>query len=139
MSRIGVTCVTTSVNLVPPTTMADQLTPFLRQILRITTTDNRIFLGTFAGTDQPLNLVLVNAEEFRMVPAYPKSGPDRMQTIHEEAESELDKAVRVAHETEMRLENADGRFVGQILVPWKMIAKVEASIAGQYGSDEEYS
>ncbi|KAF8917544.1 hypothetical protein CPB85DRAFT_1214837 [Mucidula mucida] len=114
VSRIGVTCVTTSVNLVPPTTMADQLTPFLRQILRITTTDNRIFLGTFAGTDQPLNLVLVNAEEFRM-------------------------AVRVAHETEMRLENADGRFVGQILVPWKMIVKVEASIAGQYGSDEEYS
>ncbi|KAF8891551.1 hypothetical protein CPB85DRAFT_1230761 [Mucidula mucida] len=102
------------VSFVPPTTMADQLTPFLRQILRITTTDNRIFLGTFAGTDQPLNLVLVNAEEFRM-------------------------AVRVAHETEMRLENADGRFVGQILVPWKMIAKVEASIAGQYGSDEEYS
>ncbi|KAF9012158.1 hypothetical protein BDZ89DRAFT_483878 [Hymenopellis radicata] len=119
--------------------MADQLTPFLRQILRITTTDNRIFLGTLAGTDQPLNLVLVNAEEFRMVPVYPNSAPDRMQTIHEEGESQTDRAGRVAHETEMRLENVDGRFVGQILVPWKMIAKVEASIAGQYGSDEDYS
>src|SRR5215471_8299855 len=37
----------------------------LRQIVRITVLDGRIFLGTFVGMDQPLNIILINTEEFR--------------------------------------------------------------------------
>ncbi|KIY66733.1 hypothetical protein CYLTODRAFT_338863, partial [Cylindrobasidium torrendii FP15055 ss-10] len=69
------------------------LRPLLRRTLRVFTTDNRIFLGTFAGTDKPLNLVLVNAEEFRLVPMK---------------------------------DNQDGRYVGQVLIPWRLITKIEA-------------
>ncbi|KAF8900560.1 hypothetical protein CPB85DRAFT_1186576, partial [Mucidula mucida] len=60
----------------------------LRQTLRITTTDHRIFLGAFAGTDKPLNIIIVNAQEYRI--------------------------------------NMDGRYVGHISIPWRMITKVEA-------------
>ena len=42
-----------------------RLTNLLRQVLRIRTNDNRIYLGTFAGTDKLLNILLVNAEEYR--------------------------------------------------------------------------
>ena len=69
----------------------------LRQLLRVTTTDGRIFIGTFAGTDKPLNIILVNAEEFRVGPG----------------------------------QNPDGRFVGQVMLPWKVIVKVEAHIAAE--------
>lgn len=64
----------------------------LRSVLRITITDGRIFIGTFAGTDQPLNVLLVNAEEYRV-------GLN---------------------------ECADGRYVGQVLIPWKFVVSVEA-------------
>ncbi|KAK0444939.1 uncharacterized protein EV420DRAFT_1277254 [Desarmillaria tabescens] len=67
------------------------LESFFRRILRITVTDGRVFIGSFAGTDKPLNILLVNTEEFRI-------GPD---------------------------ENPDGRFVGQIMVPWHLVVKVE--------------
>ncbi|KAF8797627.1 hypothetical protein BYT27DRAFT_6931524 [Phlegmacium glaucopus] len=42
------------------------LQSFPQRLLRITTIDSRIVLGTFAGADRPLNinLVLVNAEEY---------------------------------------------------------------------------
>ncbi|KAG6840173.1 hypothetical protein C0991_008403 [Blastosporella zonata] len=69
-----------------------RLEAILRQVMRVTVSDGRIFLGTFAGTDQPLNLLLVNAEEFRL-------GAE---------------------------ENPDGRYVGQIVIPWKLVVKVEA-------------
>ena len=68
----------------------------LQQLLRITVTDGRIFIGSFAGTDQPLNILLINAEEFRI-------GPN---------------------------ENANGRYVGQVVVPWKLVVKVEAQGKG---------
>ncbi|KJA29487.1 hypothetical protein HYPSUDRAFT_106790, partial [Hypholoma sublateritium FD-334 SS-4] len=69
-----------------------QVHGLLRQLLRITVTDGRIFIGTFAGTDKPLNIILINAEEFRLGPG----------------------------------QNPDGRYVGQIMLPWKIIVKLEA-------------
>jgi len=69
---------------------------FLHQLLRITAKDGRIFIGTFAGTDKPLNVILINAEEYRI-------GPDQ----------------------------DDGRYVGQVMLPWKYIVKVEAHIPDQ--------
>lgn len=68
-----------------------RLKRLLRQILRITINDGRVFIGTFAGTDQPLNLLLLNTEEYNM-------GPDA---------------------------NPDGRYVGQVLIPWRLVVKVE--------------
>ena len=73
-------------------TALEALQSFLQQLLRITTIDGRIFLGTFAGTDKPLNIILINAEEYRI--------------------SQLK-------------DDENGRYVGQVLLPWKMIVKVE--------------
>lgn len=74
-----------------------RLKALLRQLLRVTVSDGRIFLGTFAGTDQPLNLLLVNAEEFR-----------------QDAE-----------------ENFNSRYVGQIVIPWKLVVKVEGEVRNE--------
>jgi small nuclear ribonucleoprotein (snRNP)-like protein len=67
------------------------LKTLLQKVLRITVTDGRIFIGSFVGTDQPLNILLINVEEFRV-------GPD---------------------------ESPYGRYVGQVMIPWKMVAKAE--------------
>ncbi|KAF8999031.1 hypothetical protein BDZ89DRAFT_731223 [Hymenopellis radicata] len=117
--------------------MAEELAPFLRQTLRITTTDSRIFLGAFAGTDKPLNIILVNAEEFRIVHTYPKPDNADLDAAEQDQESEMEREVRIAHETEMRVENMDGRYVGHISIPWRMIVKVEASLVEQYDSEED--
>ncbi|EIM91954.1 uncharacterized protein STEHIDRAFT_45105, partial [Stereum hirsutum FP-91666 SS1] len=71
------------------------LQALLRSLLRITTTDHRIFLGTFVGTDKDLNILLVNTDEFR-ISSTTKPDP------------------------------ADGRYVGQVMIPWKMIKRIEA-------------
>ena len=84
-------------NSAPNPTALDSLQSFLQQVLRITTVDSRIFMGIFAGTDKPLNIILINAEEYRILQ---NSG----------------QKVEV---------NEDGRYVGQVLLPWKMIAKIE--------------
>jgi len=71
-----------------------RLKALLGHIMRITTTDGRIFIGTLAGTDKPLNLILINAEEYRI------SGP--------------------------QAKPGSSRHVGQVIFPWKVVAKVEA-------------
>ncbi|EPQ61176.1 hypothetical protein GLOTRDRAFT_28421, partial [Gloeophyllum trabeum ATCC 11539] len=43
-----------------------RLKGLLRQPLRVTVKDGRIFLGTFVGTDDSLNIILVSTEEYRM-------------------------------------------------------------------------
>lgn len=68
-----------------------KLIGLLRQILRITIDDGRVYLGTFAGTDKLLNILLLNAEEYRI-------GQDGIA----------------------------GRFVGQVLVPWRLVLNVES-------------
>jgi len=70
---------------------------YLQKPIRISTTDGRVFLGTFAGTDKPLNLLLSNAEEYK--PA--KSGGGMLE----------------------------GRYVGMVLVPWRLVVKVEGEQA----------
>ncbi|KAI0960901.1 hypothetical protein AcV7_000152 [Taiwanofungus camphoratus] len=72
------------------------LKSLLRQTLRITIDDHRIFLGTFVGTDKQLNILLVNTEEFRIGSDYIDGDPH-------------------------------GRYVGQIMVPWRLVNKVEVS------------
>ncbi|KAL1741693.1 hypothetical protein HDZ31DRAFT_44882 [Schizophyllum fasciatum] len=79
----------------PAVARARQLT---RHTLRVTVADGRVFLGQFAGTDRPLNLLLVNAEEYRVQQDGQYEGGGQY----------------------------DGRFVGQIMIPWKLIIKVEA-------------
>jgi small nuclear ribonucleoprotein (snRNP)-like protein len=68
----------------------------LRRGLRVSIADGRVFLGTFVGTDAQLNLLLVSAHEFR--PGAPALTP----------------------------EYPNGRFVGQIMLPWRHVRKVEA-------------
>ena len=84
-------------NTAPNPSALDSLRSILQQVLRITTVDSRIFMGIFAGTDKPLNIILINAEEYRI-----------SQNSGQKAEV-ID----------------DGRYVGQVLLPWKMIEKVE--------------
>lgn len=78
----------------PPTVQSPavrKLIELLRQILRITINDGRVYLGTFAGTDKLLNILLLNAEEYRI-------GQDGIAE----------------------------RFVGQVLVPWRLVLNVES-------------
>ncbi|KAG1746840.1 hypothetical protein EDB19DRAFT_328693 [Suillus lakei] len=65
------------------------LKSLLTTTLRITTSDNRVFIGTFMGTDQLLNIILVNTEEYI-------------------------------------LGNEASRFVGQVMLPWRLVLHVEA-------------
>ncbi|TCD67700.1 hypothetical protein EIP91_012066 [Steccherinum ochraceum] len=46
----------------------DELKKLLQKTLRVTTNDGRIFLGSFAGTDKQLNILLINTDEFRFSP-----------------------------------------------------------------------
>lgn len=71
----------------------DKLRSLLRQTLRIQIVDGRIFLGTFAGTDRLLNVLLINTDEFKLTTPNP---------------------------------NPDGRFVGLVLIPWRLVVRVEA-------------
>ena len=75
----------------------DRLKALLRRVVRLTISDGRIFLGNFAGTDKPLNLLLINAEEYRV-----------------------------------GLE--EGRYVGQVVIPWRLIVKVEAEVPEDHAS-----
>ncbi|KAK7695455.1 hypothetical protein QCA50_000091 [Cerrena zonata] len=77
-----------------PSYAISQMKSLFRQFLRITTTDGRIFLGTFTGTDKHLNIILANAEEFRFAP-------------REEA-------------------NPNGRYVGLVMIPRRLMVKIEA-------------
>jgi Small nuclear ribonucleoprotein (snRNP) homolog len=70
----------------------------LRQTLRITITDGRVLIGSFVGTDKPLNILLINTEEYRI-------GQD---------------------------ENPDGRYIGQVLIPWRLVVKAEAQNGGDH-------
>jgi small nuclear ribonucleoprotein (snRNP)-like protein len=70
------------------------LKSILRGTLRVTTNDNRAFVGTFVGTDKSLNILLLNTEEFR-----------------------LDTG-----------ENGAGRYVGQVMIPWRIIQNIELQV-----------
>ncbi|KAE9397876.1 hypothetical protein BT96DRAFT_50808 [Gymnopus androsaceus JB14] len=80
-----------------PSSSISALRELLSSTLRITVTDGRIFLGTFIGTDQPMNILLTETEEHR-----------------------LDGDEGTGEEDLSR-----GRFVGQVLIPWKIIQKIE--------------
>ena len=86
----------------PTTPNIARLRALTRNTLRITVTDGRVFLGQFAGTDKPLNILLVNAEEYR---AQKTTGDD----------AQLGQPPQY-----------DGRFVGQVMIPWKIVTKAEA-------------
>jgi len=45
-----------------------QIKSFLQSVLRISISDGRLFVGTFACVDKQLNIVLTNTEEFRLGP-----------------------------------------------------------------------
>ncbi|TFL06235.1 hypothetical protein BDV98DRAFT_559057 [Pterulicium gracile] len=75
----------------PESVAISNLKALLSQTLRVAINDGRTFIGTFAGTDQLLNILLVNTEEYR--------GPMM------------------------------GRYVGQVMIPWKFV--VSAEVAGK--------
>lgn len=75
----------------PDTPAIAAVRDLLKETLRIVTSDNRVFLGTFVGTDQLLNILLINTEEFIL-------GTD----------------------------TPAGRYVGQVMVPWRLVVQVEA-------------
>lgn len=75
----------------PDTPAITAVRDLLHETLRIVTCDNRAFIGTFVGTDQLLNILLVNTEEYIL-------GTD----------------------------TPTGRYVGQVMVPWRLIIQIEA-------------
>ena len=95
------------------TPAVNALRSLLRQTLRITILDGRIFLGTFAGTDKLLNVLLVSTDEF------------------------------VLPQASRAYANPDGRFVGLVQIPWRLVVKIEAhrphrersGSSGEYGPE----
>lgn len=85
-----------------------QLVSLLRHTLRISTHDGRVFLGTFVGTDPGPNVLLAATQEFR--PPRPVSEHSRIATVG------------------LRGGFPEGRFVGQIMVPWRFVRKVEVEL-----------
>ncbi|KAJ4485354.1 hypothetical protein J3R30DRAFT_1346585 [Lentinula aciculospora] len=83
------------------TSATAELRQLLSSTLRITVVDGRIFLGSFIGTDQPMNILLTDTEEYRI------ESSEAGKNDREESSS------------------TSGRFVGQILIPWKIIQKIE--------------
>ena len=99
-AKMGLACSSNSMDVISQNsnlTALDSIRSFLQQVLRITTIDSRIFMGVFAGTDKFLNIILINAEEYRI---FQNTG-ENLEVIE------------------------GGRYVGQVLLPWKMIVKVE--------------
>lgn len=95
------------------------LQALLRSLLRITTTDHRIFLGTFVGTDKDLNILLVNTDEFRISSTNKPAPGDSPET-----------STSAEPDEEPEGESEGGRYVGQVMIPWKMIKRIEAETAG---------
>jgi small nuclear ribonucleoprotein (snRNP)-like protein len=89
----------------PSTPARDAVALLLRRSLRVSISDGRVFLGTFVGTDAHLNVLLVSTHEFR--PGAPPSVP-----VY-----------------------PGGRFVGQIMVPWRLVRKIEAE--GRVDSEDD--
>lgn len=122
-----------------PTPALARLTALLRQLLRITTRDGRVFLGTFAGTDKLLNVLLINTEEYRrggylegfrtdLNAQGSMNAPEGMGTNTQG--STQDYTIDVDREGGTVGAMYEGRYVGQVLVPWKEVAKVELSVGG---------
>lgn len=84
-----------------PSVNVERLKGMLKQTIRVSVTDGRVFLGTFAGTDKQLNLLLINADEYRLGP---DAGP----------------------------EGLEARYVGQIMVPWRLVVRVEGKLGGPH-------
>lgn len=84
----------------PPSANVERLRGLLKATLRISVVDGRIFLGTFAGTDKLLNIILINADEYRLGP---DAGSDGM----------------------------DGRYVGQVLIPWRLVVRIKSRLEGE--------
>ncbi|OCH88341.1 hypothetical protein OBBRIDRAFT_91635 [Obba rivulosa] len=93
----------------PPNSQSEsvqRLKSLLRKSLRIIINDGRVFVGTFVGTDKQLNVLLVNADEYRI-------GGEQLYV------------------------NSDARFVGQVMIPWRLVVKVEAPSEGGSGRQRE--
>lgn len=100
MSSPPVATATRPARATPPSPNVEQLKALLRTTLRVTVTDGRVFLGTFAGTDKMLNILLINTDEYRLGP---DAGPDAL----------------------------DGRYVGQVMIPWRLVVRVESRAENQ--------
>lgn len=75
----------------------DAVKGLLNEPLRIRTSDGRMFVGTFVCMDKQLNIVLTNTDEHRVMPG---------------------ATAKV---------NERGRYVTMVMVPWRLVVKVEAT------------
>lgn len=60
-----------------PTANVKQLRALLRATLKVSVKDGRTFVGTFAGTDKQLNIILVSTDEYRAGPDASSDGGSR--------------------------------------------------------------
>lgn len=81
-----------------------QVKQLLNKSLRIVLNDGRVFMGTFAGTDKQLNLLLINTDEYRLSPP--------------------------------ELANTNGRFVGLVMIPRRLIVSIETPSNMEAGRDD---
>lgn len=74
----------------------DAVKALINEPMRIRTSDNRLFVGTFVCMDKQLNIVLTNTDEYRVIPGSTEKVNER------------------------------GRYVTMVMVPWRLVVKVEA-------------
>jgi small nuclear ribonucleoprotein (snRNP)-like protein len=103
-------------HLSEPTSSAERSRPalaafqrLLRRSIRLTTIDGRVFLGTLVGADKAMNILMVSTHEYR------PGEPPGARTPQMEG----------------------GRFIGQAMVPWKRVVKVE--VEGTLDEEDLYT
>jgi len=92
----------------PYVTPSPELQTYIDQTLRVTTTDNRFFVGELKCTDRDKNLILAQTSEYRY--------PSRQEVLAQEQEADERGRVKV---------DLRSRFIGLVVVPGNVITKIE--------------
>ncbi|KAJ6171911.1 Ribonucleoprotein LSM domain eukaryotic/archaea-type [Penicillium chermesinum] len=95
---------------------AQYLESLLGQVLRIHTTDSRIFVGLFKCTDAERNIILSNTLEYR---------PPTPSAVQEAALKEAQAREKAETKATTVKVNMTNRFIGLVVVPGRHITRIE--------------
>lgn len=107
----------------------------LEQTLHIRTNDGRVFIGTFICTDKPLNIILVNTEEYRFPIPEPISSVSSIPSARDSdvgSQAEPFQTQRRRYPPPPTLNPnklPKGRYVGMVLIPFRLILSIHSQVS----------